>query len=92
MKIKALVIFALSTVLWMPFSQALQANQKRLLQDKKSKQCFYVESVKKSKKYGWLNEKKAKQITKIKRKRVLTASSEINVRKVVVPKAWCQGS
>ena len=92
MKIKVLLIFAISTILWMPVSFALQANQKRLLQDKKSKQCFYVESVKKSKKYGWLNEKKAKQISKIKRKRVLTASSEINVRKVVVPKAWCQGS
>lgn len=71
---------------------SLQANQKRLMVDKKSKQCFYTESVKKSKKFGWLNEKRAQEISNFKRKPVFTASSPINVRKVFVPKTWCQGS
>lgn len=81
-------------LLALPYSQGakLKANQKRLLMDKKSKQCFFVESVKKSEKYGWLNEKKAKQISRMKRKKIMTASSEVNVRKVFVPKDWCQGS
>lgn len=87
-----LFIFVLSMMLALPYSQALQTNQKRLLIDKKSKQCFFVESVRKSKKYGWLNEKKAKQIAKLKRKQILTASSPVHVRKVFVPTDWCQGS
>lgn len=92
MKLTKLPLFLVSLFMILPYSHGLQVNQKRLLIDNKSKQCFYVESVRKSKNFGWLNEKKAKQIARIKRKRVLTASSEVNVRRVFVPKDWCQGS
>ena len=94
MKFTQLFIMMFALLLALPYAQAakLKSNQKRLLIDNNSKQCFYMESVKKSQKYGWVNEKKAKQISKFKRKKILTASSEINVRKVFVPKTWCQGS
>ena len=92
MKLNTFVVSMLITLSFVSHSQAIQKNQKRLLQDKKSKQCFFMESVKKSEKYGWLNETKAKQISQIKRKRIMTASSPIDVRKVYVPKDWCQGS
>ncbi|MBL7542245.1 MAG: hypothetical protein JNL11_00430 [Bdellovibrionaceae bacterium] len=83
----ASVLLLLASSAW-----ALKPNQKRLMLDKKSKQCFYTESVRKTAKFGWVNEKKAKQISKIKRKKVVAASSPVNVRKVFVPKTWCQGS
>ena len=94
MKSTQLFILIFSMLLALPYSEGakLKSNQKRLLLDKQSKQCFFMESIKKSEKYGWLNEKKAKEISRMKRKKILTASSEVNVRKVFVPKDWCVGS
>ena len=94
MKLNLFIGLMVSFVLVLPtaYGAKLKSNQKRLLLDKKSKQCFFVESVRKSDKFGWVNDAKAKQIAKVKRKRILTASSEVNVRKVYVPKDWCQGS
>lgn len=92
MTIKNVSVFLVTMFLFATSSWALQSNQKRLLQNKTNKQCFYMESVRKSDKYGWLNEKKAKQISKYKRKKAVTASSPVHVRKVVVPKSWCQNS
>ena len=94
MKVNSFVSFLVLIIMIASFSEAakLKSNQKRLLIDKKSKQCFFVESVKKSEKFGWVNDKKAKQISKIKHKKIVTASSEINVRKVFVPKQWCKRS
>jgi hypothetical protein len=91
MKLKQLSLVLLS-LLFVSTSWALQPNQKRLMIDKKTKQCFFTESVRKSKKFGWVNERKAKRIVMVKKKPILTASSPINVRKVFVPQAWCQGS
>lgn len=85
-----LVVFSVSMATSSAF--ALQPNQKRLMVDKKTKQCFFNESVRKSKKFGWVNEKKAQEISRVKRKPILTASSPVQVRKVFVPKTWCAGS
>lgn len=92
MKLYPIPMLLLLLVLMTTSAWALQANQKRLMIEKKSKKCFYTESVRKSKKFGWLNEKKAQQISNVKRKPVFTASSSVHVRRVFVPKAWCQGS
>lgn len=81
-----------SVVITISSAFGLESNQKRLMLDKKTKQCFFNESVRKSKKFGWVNEKKAIEISRITRKPILTASSPVQVRKVFVPKAWCQGS
>lgn len=92
MKLKQLSAAILSMLLITSSASALQPNQKRLMVDKKSKQCFFNESVRKSKKFGWVNEKKAKEISRIRKKPILTASSPVHVRKVFVPKTWCQGT
>lgn len=92
MTIKSTSLFFVSILLLSTSSWALQPNQKRLLLDRKSKQCFFMESIRKSDKYGWLNEKKAKHISQIKRKKVISSTSPVQVRKVIVPKAWCQNS
>lgn len=92
MKLNHLSALIFSMVLATSSTWALQPNQKRLMVDKKTKQCFFNESVRKSKKFGWVNEKKAKDLSRIRKKPILTASSPVHVRKVFVPKTWCQGT
>jgi hypothetical protein len=92
MKFNQLATMVFSLLLATSSVWALQPNQKRLMVDKKTKQCFFNESVRKSKKFGWVNETKAKQFSRMKKKPIFTASSPFQVRKVFVPKTWCQGS
>jgi|JI9StandDraft_1071089.scaffolds.fasta_scaffold928485_1 hypothetical protein len=92
MKLNQLATMVFSLLLATSSTWALQPNQKRLMVDKKTKQCFFNESVRKSKKFGWVNETKAKQFSRMKKKPILTASSPVQVRKVFVPKTWCAGT
>lgn len=70
----------------------LKPTQKRLFTDASKNKCFYFESVRKSEKFGWINDDEAKKYSRIKRKPVLAANSPKDVRKVLVPRNWCQKS
>lgn len=73
-------------------NQQLGAHQKRLFKEHKYNRCFYYEPVRKSDKYGWLNQQEAQKISNLKRKPVFAANSPSDLRRVFVPKNWCQGS
>lgn len=68
----------------------LKAYQKRLFKDNKYKRCFYYEPVRKSEKYGWLNKKEAQHVANLNKKPVFTTDNPSDLRRVFVPKNWCQ--
>lgn len=70
----------------------LNSNQKRLFKEHKYNRCFYYEPVRKSEKYGWLNNQQAQKIANLKRKPVFAHNSPSDLRRVFVPKNWCEGS
>lgn len=70
----------------------LNSHQKRLYKEHKYNRCFYYEPVRKSEKYGWLNKQEAQKISNLKRKPVFASNSPSDMRRVFVPKNWCQGS
>lgn len=69
-----------------------QAHQQRLFKEHKYNRCFYYEPVRKSSKFGWLNKEEAQKISNLKRKPVFAQNSPSDLRRVFVPKNWCQGS
>ncbi|MCB0370403.1 MAG: hypothetical protein KDD45_13510 [Bdellovibrionales bacterium] len=83
------VLFSFSA---MAKSHKLQSHQKRLYKDTKYHRCFFYEPVRKSEKYGWLNHQQAQKIANLKRKPVFAYDSPSDLRRVFVPKNWCQGS
>lgn len=73
-------------------NKQLGSHQKRLYKEHKYNRCFYYEPVRKSEKYGWLNKMEAQKIANLKRKPVFASTSPSDMRRVFVPKNWCQGS
>lgn len=73
-------------------NKQLSSHQKRLFKEHKYNRCFYYEPVRKSDKYGWLNNQEAQKIANLKQKPVFAQNSPSDMRRVFVPKTWCQGS
>lgn len=76
----------------MALGNQLYSNKKRLFKESKYNRCFYYEPVRKSAKFGWLNQRQAQKIANIKRKPVFAQNSPSDLRRVFVPKDWCKGS